>query len=172
MSLVRAQFGEPKRKTAPCVRSFCFACPGFACAMDIMINSHVLYHNLALDDSEVVASKKQLITVFYEAKPPKARSWRKRVYRATRSDYATVERRAHDCEFATCRSDTTSNARYRIRGMHESRGSSPVRGAKTKRPSSVMVFFLSNPKDLHGITRQRLSFFGLIAYRREVSDAQ
>ena len=38
-----------------------------------------------------VASKKQLNVVFCAAKPPKAMSRRKRVYRATRGEYATVE---------------------------------------------------------------------------------
>ena len=36
-----------------------------------MINSHALYHNLAFDDSEVVASEKQLITVFAQRNRPK-----------------------------------------------------------------------------------------------------
>lgn len=52
---------------------------------------------LPTERSEVVASKKQLITVFYAAKPPKARSRRTQAVPATHGDYATVEIRAHDC---------------------------------------------------------------------------
>ena len=72
MSLVRAQFGEPS--TAKAVLFVLHSACDALSIDDIMINSHALYHSVAFDDSEVVASKKQLITVFYEAKPPKARS--------------------------------------------------------------------------------------------------
>ena len=53
-------------------------------------------------DSEVVASKKQLSVVCCAAKPPKVRSRQiRRLAKATDDDYATVERRAHDCSPST-----------------------------------------------------------------------
>ena len=51
---------------------------------------------LICTSSSAVASVFSFIMKKYVAKPPKARSLRKRVYRATLGDYATVERRATD----------------------------------------------------------------------------
>ena len=57
-----------------------------------MINSHALYHNSARDDSEVVASKKQLITVFVQRNRPKQGVGGAELTQAIGDDYATVER--------------------------------------------------------------------------------
>ena len=103
MSLVRAQQGEPKRKRSPKGLRFCFDF-----SLLILEQQYCGCHSRALptERSEVVASKKQSMTVFYAAKPPKARSRRTQAVPATRGDYATVERRAHDCKYARTASDS------------------------------------------------------------------